>query len=274
MSLVFIPVVVALAGLFGLAFALYGVLTNKKRGGCTGKQQPRQPNKGSSSGNQRTFHRSTTTGCKISLPGQGPNGQCFTCLTLDHDMNNCGRCLTSPADAQQCHAIRLFLWSCEPRSQPLPVLTGSKGITRLALQLGSVELARRWLANWNLAFLDRRASCRPLTISPLSKGSGTLAYLSTHLPPPPGFAASGDWFTMGSVRTVSWVSLPTFEEATGSTRQQASSATVVSSVQATFADSAVFCLEFIELSDSWGPPLDYTVFYDCFKRECWFGFAG
>ncbi len=127
MNLVFIPVVVALTGLFGLAFALYGVLTNKKRGRRSDKQQPRQPNKGSSSGNQRSFHRCTTPGCKISLPGQDPHGQCFTCLTLDHDMNNCGPCLTSPADAQQCRAICLFLWNCEPRPQPLPSVNNAKG---------------------------------------------------------------------------------------------------------------------------------------------------
>ncbi len=179
MNLVFIPVVVALTGLFGLAFALYGVLTIKKqRGGRGGKQQPRQPSRGLSSGPQKTFHCCATPGCEISLPEQDPHGQCFTCLTLDHDMNNCGPCLTSPADAQQCRAICLFLWNCEPRSQPLPVVTVSKGITRLTLQLGSLELARRWLANWNLAYLDRRASCHPVTVSPLTKGQGTLAYLS------------------------------------------------------------------------------------------------
>ena len=94
-----------------------------------------------------------------------------------HD--TCGPCLTSLPDFQQCRAIRLFLWNCEPRSLPLPVCTVTKGITRLALQLGSVELAHRWLANWNLAFLERRASCRPLSISPLTSGSGTLASLST-----------------------------------------------------------------------------------------------
>ncbi len=66
MNLVFIPVVVALTGLFGLAFVLYGVLTNKKWGGRGGKQQPRQPSKGPSSGNQKTFHRCTTPGCKFS----------------------------------------------------------------------------------------------------------------------------------------------------------------------------------------------------------------
>ncbi len=110
MKLVFIPVMVALTGLFGLAFALYGVPTIKKqRGGCGGKQQPKEPSRGPSSGSQKTFHRCTTPGCKISLPGQDPHGQCFTCLTLDHDMNNCGPCLTSPADTQQCRAIRLYV---------------------------------------------------------------------------------------------------------------------------------------------------------------------
>ena len=132
MNLVFIPIMVALTGLFGLAFAIYGVLTNKK-GGRKGKQQPNQPTKDpSSSQNRRTFHRCITPRCKINLPGQDPHGQCFTCLTLHHDMNICGPCLTSPADFQQCRAIRLFLWNCEPRSQPLPVFTVSKGITRLA----------------------------------------------------------------------------------------------------------------------------------------------
>ena len=62
----------------------------------------------------------------------------------------------------------------------------SKDITRLGLQLGSVVLARHWLANWNLAYLDRRASCHPLSVSPLSKGSGTLGYLWTPLEHPNG----------------------------------------------------------------------------------------
>ncbi len=130
MNLVFIPVVVAFTGLFGLAFALYGVLINKKGGGRKGnplnnnpakqQQQPKQqPSKGSSSSdNKRTFHRCTTPGCKINLPGQDPHGQCFTCLTLDHDMNNCGPCLTSPADFQQSRVICLFLWNCEPGHNP------------------------------------------------------------------------------------------------------------------------------------------------------------
>ncbi len=161
---------VALTGLFGLAFAIYGFLSINK-GGRKGKQPSNQPSKDSSSSEKkRTFHRCSTPGCKVNIPGQDPHGQCFVCLTLDHDMNTCGPCLTSPADFQQCRAIRLFLWNCEPRSVPLPVFSVSKGVTRLALQLGSVDLARRWLANWNLAYLEQRASCRPVTVSPLPKG--------------------------------------------------------------------------------------------------------
>ncbi len=166
-------------------------------------------------------------------------------------MNNCGPCLTSPADAQQCRAIRLFLWNCEPRSQPLPVLTVSKGITRLALQLGSVELARRWLARWNLAYLDRRASCRPLTVSPLTKGQGTLDYLST----PPGFAVSGDWFTPDCGRSVSWVRFPDFRGGQGSTSQRTSSATVVTSAQNTFVDPQLSSVSNLSISVTAEPPL-------------------
>ncbi len=254
MNLVFIPVVVTLTGLFGLAFALYGVLTNKKGGGRKGKQQPTQPSKGpSSSENKRTFHRCTiaTPGCKINLSGHDPHGQCFTCLMLDHDLNNCGPCLTSPADFQQCRAIRLFLWNCEHRSRYPSQCLLCLGITRLALQLGSVDLARRWLANWNLAYLDRRASCRPVTISPVTQGTGTLAYLSTPSDSQPQVT--------GSPRAAAGRSpgsgLPTFEEATRSTRQQTSSATVVSSTQDTFADSQPSSLSNLSSSVTAEPPL-------------------
>ena len=48
MNLTFIPVVVALTGLFGLASALYGALTCK-RGRKPGKRQPNQPTGGLSS---------------------------------------------------------------------------------------------------------------------------------------------------------------------------------------------------------------------------------
>ena len=40
MNLTFISVVVALTGLFGLAFSLFGVLTHKRGGGKLGKRNP------------------------------------------------------------------------------------------------------------------------------------------------------------------------------------------------------------------------------------------
>ncbi len=139
----------------------FGVLPCKRDGGKQGKSQPKRPGRGSSSTTKKTFHPCSTPWCKFSIPGQDSHGHCFTCLTEDHvhDMNTGGPCLTSPPNFQQCRAIRLFLWNCEPRSLPLPVLTVDKGIMRLTLQLGSVELAHRWLANWTLSYLDHRVSC-------------------------------------------------------------------------------------------------------------------
>ena len=153
MNLTFILVVGALTGLFGLAIAIFGVLTHK-RGGRPGKTQPNQPIQGSSS-TKKDFYCRASPRCKFSIPGQDPHNHCFTYLTLDHDMNTCGPCLTSPPNFQQCRAMRLFLWNCEPRSLPLPMLTVDKGITRHALHLSSVDIAHHWLANWNLAFLER-----------------------------------------------------------------------------------------------------------------------
>ncbi len=147
--------------------------------------------------------------------------------------------------------MHLFLWNCESRSQPLPVFTVSKGIMRLTLQLGSVELARRWLANWNLADLNCQASSHPVTVSPLTKGSGTLAYLSTPLitqPQVTGSSRAAAARYPGSV-------LPTSEEATGSTRQQTTSAMVVSSVQNTFADSQLSSLSNLSSFVTAGAPL-------------------
>ena len=115
--------------------------------------------------------------------------------------------------------MRLFLWNCEPRLSwllPLPVCTVDKGITRLALQLGSIDIARRWLANWNLAFLERRASCRPLSVSPLTSGSGTLAFVSTLSGSQPQVTGSPRVASLWSPGSV----LPTFGEATESARQQ------------------------------------------------------
>ena len=67
-------------------------------------------------------------------------------------MNTHAPRLTSPPNFQQCSAIRLFLWNCEPLSLPIPVCTVDKVIMKLALQLGSVDIACHWLANWNLAY--------------------------------------------------------------------------------------------------------------------------
>ncbi len=144
------------------------------------KGQPRKPDQGSSPsrkafhlGTRKAFHPCTTPGCRQNVPGQYPHAQCFRCLT-----DTCGPCLTSPAQLQQSGAIRLYLWHCEPCSLPLPVFTVGKGITRLTLQLGSIDQARRWLAKWNLAFLEWRASCLPLSVTPVTSTS-TLASSTT-----------------------------------------------------------------------------------------------
>ncbi len=150
-----ISVVVAQTGLFCLAFALFGVLPHKWDGGKPGKSQPKQPGRGSFSTTKKTFHPCSTPGVNLAFRAR-------THL-FDYDMNTCGLCLTLPPSFQQCCAIRLFPWNCEPQSLPLPVLTVDKGVTRLALQLGSVELSRHWLANWTLVYLDHRAPCQPLS---------------------------------------------------------------------------------------------------------------
>ncbi len=62
--------------------------------------------------------------------------------------------LTSSPQAQQCCVISFFVWNMKPWSVLLPVLTVDKDVTRLALQLDSIDQARRWLANWNLAYLE------------------------------------------------------------------------------------------------------------------------
>ncbi len=94
------------------------------------------------------FHRCTTPRYGKTIPGQDPHSQCFSCLLPAHDMNVCGPCLTSGPAAQHCRAMRLYLWNMEPRSRcPLPSLTVEAGITRLVLQLGSVDHAFRRLTN-------------------------------------------------------------------------------------------------------------------------------
>ncbi len=51
----------------------------------------------------------------------------------------------------------------------LPVQSVDKGITRLALQLGSVDKACCWLVNWNLTYLDHTAPSLPLSTGPLTQ---------------------------------------------------------------------------------------------------------
>ena len=170
--------------------------------------------------------------------------------------------------------MRLFLWNCEPRLLPLPVCTVDKGITRLALQLGSVDIAHRWLANWNLVFLERQASCRPLSVSPLTSGSGTLAYVST--------LSGSQAQVTGSPRVASQRSpgsvLPTFEGDTESACQQMSSASILSSAHTTFAGSqtsSLLVLSYFQM-DAPPPPLDFTVvFCDRYFIEggSWYGYA-
>ncbi len=71
MNLTFIPVVVPLSGLFGLAFAIFGAITHK-RGGLSGKTQPNRPSQGYIL-LQKDFHHCATPGCKLSIPGQDPH---------------------------------------------------------------------------------------------------------------------------------------------------------------------------------------------------------
>ena len=101
-----------------------------------------------------------------------------------------------------------------------------EGIMRLALQLGSsVDKAHRWVVNWNLAFLDRRAPYLPISTGPTPQVS-TLATLSTRsssLPQETGSTWVGSLQTPGS-------GLLTWEESPGSTAQQLPPALILSSV--------------------------------------------
>ncbi len=165
-------------------------------------------------------------------------------------MNNCGPCLTSPPDFQQCRAIRLFLWDCEPQSLPLPVCMVTKGITRFTLQLGCVELARHWLANWNLPFLERRASCRHLSISPLTSGSGTLAFLSTQSGSQPQVTGSPQAASLQSPGSV----ILTFEEATSESTHQQTSVPFLPTIQNTFVGSQPPSLSILSSSQATEAP--------------------
>ncbi len=95
-------------------------------------------------------------------------------------------CLTSLPHAQHCRAIRFFLWNLEPRSVPLP----EKGLTKLGLHLGSIDHLCHWLANWNLAYLDHKASCLLVSTGPSLQVRSTLAISLTQSGTLPQLAGS------------------------------------------------------------------------------------
>ena len=172
-------------------------LPHQQWGGKPGKSQLKQPSGGSST--KRDFHCCATPGCKFNFLGQDPHGH-----------------------FQQSRAPHYFC-AFSTWSLPLPVCTVTKVITRPALQLGSVELARRWLAIWNLAFLEHRASCRPLSISALTFRYRYFALSVDSSGPQPQVTGSPRAASLQSPGSV----LPTFKEATTeSTRQQTSSSPV------------------------------------------------
>ncbi len=81
MNFTFISVVVALTGLFGLAFALFGVLPHKRGGGKPGKSQTKQPGRGSSSAStKKTFHPYSTPGVSLALRGRTHTATAFPVL--------------------------------------------------------------------------------------------------------------------------------------------------------------------------------------------------
>ncbi len=85
MNLSFVAVEVALTGLFGMAFAIFGVLHSRKQGGGKqGSAQSKRPSQdGSSDITTRSpkFHDCTTPVCSKNIPGQDPLSPCFGCLS-------------------------------------------------------------------------------------------------------------------------------------------------------------------------------------------------
>ncbi len=179
----FISVLVAFAGLFGLAFVILGILQrqsnqrSRQRRGRDDKGPAKQP-AGKQGPNRPTFHP-----CH-NIPGQDLHGQCFSCLTMSHDMNTCDVCLMSKPSTQQCRAIRLYLWNLAPQSVPDPVNTTDAGLRWLALHVGSIEKARRWLSRWNLDYMDRKATCGPQFVVVSSLQDDPLAISSSGSLPP------------------------------------------------------------------------------------------
>ncbi len=218
MNFMFVSVVVALTGLFGVACVTCGFL-HFHRGGKKTAQTTRSGK--SSTTTKKTFDPCTFPGCHKNVLGQDPHTQCFTSLTPYHDMNICGPCLTSPSHTQQYRAI-CFLWNMEPRTVPLPVLPVDKV---------SPDLCSSW------APLTRHIVGWPIGIWPIWNTASCLSVLSGYFIDSVGFAASGDLFTPGSVPQSPGLVLPTFEESTESTGHQRPPSSISSSVQETSAGS-------------------------------------
>ncbi len=187
----FISVLVAFGGLFGLAFVILCVLQRSSNQRSRRRGRDDNGHDKQSAGKQRppkrpTFHPCTAPGCSVNIPGQDLHGQCFTCLTMSHDMNTCDVCLLAKPSTQQCRAIRLYLWNLAPQSVPDPVNNTDAGLRRLAVHVGSIEKARHWLSRWNLDYMDRKATCIPQFIvvsslqdDPLATSSSGSLPLST-----------------------------------------------------------------------------------------------
>ncbi len=99
-------------------------------------------------------------------------------------MNTCDVCLLSKPSTQQCRAIRLYLWNLAPQSVPDPVNNTDAGLRRLAVHVGSIKKARRWLSRWNLDYMDRKATCIPQFVIVSSLQDDPLATSSSGSLPP------------------------------------------------------------------------------------------
>ena len=109
----FISVLVAFAGLFGLAFVILGVLQRSsnqrsRRRGRDDKGHDKQPGGKQGPPKHPSFHPCAAPRCSVNIPGQDLHGQCFSCIGMSHDMNTCDVCLLAKPTTQQCRAIRLY----------------------------------------------------------------------------------------------------------------------------------------------------------------------
>ncbi len=134
---------VALTGLFGPSFVLFGVLQgHNKPGGKQGKQQATQLSQRAPKQTTQSpkFHHCSSPGVVRTSQARDSHSQCFQCLSSP--VHAPGPCLTSGPAAQECHVMRLCFWYLKPQSRcPLPVNTVDAGITRLAFYLGSIDQA-------------------------------------------------------------------------------------------------------------------------------------